>query len=209
MCSIAGVSPAAASIGPRARGPPSSRAPRGPASVGGMRVKPFFLGFNVSSIRARLTVRRIARHFVVKGLPLVRRGARGWEIGYPQPAAVAEAYCLTVPNDKKTVSLVIVTSRGNNCPRLSWRSRMDPSILHGVDNHFLLHRCEPSHILRYKPHACLCIELPHLTRRLLVTLATRTSIKADSFSLCVPRLDTAYFRQAKIWCNYFSTKSII
>ena len=43
-------------------------------------------------------------------------------------------------------------------------------------------------ILCYKPHACLCIELPHLTRRLLVTLATRTNIKADSFSLCVPRL---------------------
>ena len=37
---------------------------------------------------------------------------------YPQPAAVAGAYCLTLPNDKKTVSLVIVTSRGNNCPRL-------------------------------------------------------------------------------------------
>ena len=65
---------------------------------------------------------------------------------------------------------------------------MDPPILHDVDNHFQLLRCEPSHILRYKPHACLCIELPHLTRRLLVTLATRTSIKADSFSLCVPRL---------------------
>ena len=70
-------SPAAASIGPRARGPPSSRAPRGPASVGGIRVKPFFLGFNVSSIRARLPVHRIPRHFVVKGLPLVREGARG------------------------------------------------------------------------------------------------------------------------------------
>ena len=68
-------SPAAASIGPRARGPPSSRAPRGPASVGGIRVKPFFLGFNVSSIRARLTARRIPRHFVVKGLLFVRGGA--------------------------------------------------------------------------------------------------------------------------------------
>ena len=161
MCFIAGVSPAAASTGTRARGPPSSRAPRGPASVGGIRVKPFFLGFSVSSIRARLTVRRMPRNFVVKGLPLVRRGARGWEIGraqpqrplalereihrhhaphavlahqfaprfprkscdraeddyYPQPAAVAGAYCLTVPN-KKTVSLVIVTSRGNSCLRL-------------------------------------------------------------------------------------------
>ena len=66
--------------------------------------------------------------------------------------------------------------------------RMDPPILHGVDNHFQLLRYEPSHILRYKPHACLCIELPHLTRRLLVTPATQTNIKADSFSLCVPRL---------------------
>ena len=66
MCFIAGVSPAAASTGTRARGPPLSRAPRGPASVGGIRVKPFFLGFNVSSIRTRLTVRRIPRHFVVK-----------------------------------------------------------------------------------------------------------------------------------------------
>ena len=162
MCFIAGVSPAAASTGTRARGPPSSRAPRGPANVGGIRVTPFFLGFDVSSIRARLNVRQILRHFVVKGLPIVRRGARGWEIGraqpqrplalereahrhhaplavlahqfaprfprkscdraeddyYPQPAAVVGAYCLTVPSDKKTVSLVIVTSRGNSCQRL-------------------------------------------------------------------------------------------
>ena len=65
---------------------------------------------------------------------------------------------------------------------------MDPPILHGVDNHFQLLRCEPSHVLRYKPHACLCIELPHLTRRLLVARATRTNIKADSSPLCVPRL---------------------
>ena len=77
-------SPAAASIGPRARGPPSSRAPRGPASVGGIRVKPF-LGFNASGIRARLTASRIPRHFVVKGQSLVRGGARGWGVGRAQP----------------------------------------------------------------------------------------------------------------------------
>merc|ERR1719453_388963 len=65
---------------------------------------------------------------------------------------------------------------------------MDLPILRGADNHLQLPKFEPSHILRYKPHACLCIELPHLTRRLLVTLATRTNIEADSFSLCVPRL---------------------
>jgi hypothetical protein len=65
---------------------------------------------------------------------------------------------------------------------------MDPSILHGLDNHFQLLVCEPSHVLRYKSHAFLCIELPHLTRRQLVARATRTNFKADSFSLCVPRL---------------------
>ena len=65
---------------------------------------------------------------------------------------------------------------------------MDLPILDGADYHFKLLRCEPSHILRFKPHACLCIELPHLTRRLLVVLATRINIKADSFSLCITRL---------------------
>ena len=79
---------------------------------------------------------------------------------------------------------------------------MDPPILHDVDNHFQLLRCEPSHILRYKPHACLCIELPHLTRRLLVTLATRTNIKADSFSLCVPRLGKSLTGCEKGLCVY-------
>ena len=44
-------------------------------------------------------------------------------------------------------------------------------------------------VLSYKPHACLCIELPHLIPRLLVALATRANIKGDSSSLCVPRLD--------------------
>ena len=67
-------------------------------------------------------------------------------------------------------------------------SHMDHPIFHGVDNNFQLLRCEPFYALRYKPHACLCIEPPHLTRRLLVAFATRTNIKADSFSLCVPRL---------------------
>ena len=82
---ITGVSPAAASTGTRARGPPSSRAPRGPASVGGIRVKPFFLGFNVSSIRARLTVRRIARLFVVRRTPRAPRVACAWQIRRAQP----------------------------------------------------------------------------------------------------------------------------
>ena len=105
-------------------------------------LEPSFLGFNVSGIRARLTARRAPRHLVVRGLPLVRGGARGREVGraqpqrplalereihrhhaplavlahqfaprfprkscgraeddnYPQPAAVAGAYCLTVPS---------------------------------------------------------------------------------------------------------------
>ena len=65
---------------------------------------------------------------------------------------------------------------------------MDPSILHGLDNHFQLLVYDPSHVLRYKPHACLRIELPHLTRRLLVARATRANIKADFFSLSAPRL---------------------
>ena len=47
---------------------------------------------------------------------------------------------------------------------------------------------ESSHVLRYKPHACLRIELPHLTRRLLVARATRANIKADFFSLSAPRM---------------------
>ena len=40
-------------------------------------------------------------------------------------------------------------------------------ILHGVDNHIQLLRCEPSHVLRYKPHACLCIELRSLHEPIL------------------------------------------
>ena len=86
VCFIAGVSPAAASIGPRAGGPPSSRAPRGPANVGGIRVKPIFLGFNVSSIRARLTVHRIPRHFVVKR-PAARPKRCPWLGNRPSPTA--------------------------------------------------------------------------------------------------------------------------
>ena len=61
-------------------------------------------------------------------------------------------------------------------------------------------RC--AHISHHKPHACLCIELPHLTRILLVTLATRTNIKADSFSLCVPRLDKSLTGYEKGLCLY-------
>ena len=56
--------------------------------------------------------------------------------------------------------------------------------------------------VRYKPHACLCIELPHLTRRLPAALATRTNIETDSFSLCVPRLDKPLTGCEKGLCVY-------
>ena len=48
--------------------------------------------------------------------------------------------------------------------------------------------CEPSVVLRHELHACLCIDFPHLPRRLLLRALSTMNIKAGPLSLCVPSM---------------------